>query len=143
MSRIRKVRDMNTGMSYYIDIETGDPVDDHQKGGGIMNSLISTAKKSLTSKTTKDLAKKAGKKGVQHVAHKTGNIIKNRLNKATKKETEKLKKYTESENKGDMIVSLLQSHPENKKFQPERTKNTEEQLRNDILSLEFDKLTNM
>ena len=58
MSIIRKVRDINTGMSYYIDIETGESVDDHQKGYGIMNSLISTAKKALTSKTTKDLAKK-------------------------------------------------------------------------------------
>ena len=142
MSIIRKVRDINTGMSYYIDIETGEPIDDRQKGEGIMNSLISTAKKALTSKTTKDLAKKASIK----VAQKTGNIVKKRLNKASKKETEKvekLKKYTKSENKGDMIVSLLQSHPENKKFQPERTKKTEEQLRNDILSIEFDKLTDM
>ena len=63
----------------------------------------------------------------------------------TKKETEKVmkpKKYTESENKGDVIVSLLQSHPENK-FHPEKTKKTEEQLKNQLLSIEFDKLTEM
>ena len=115
-----------------------------------MNSLISTAKKALTSKTTKDLAKKAAikaaEKGVQHVAQKTVNKVNNKLNKATKKEIEKVVKpivKPKSENKGEMIVSLLQSHPENKKFQPERTKKTEEQLRNDILSIEFDKLTDM
>ena len=41
----------------------------------------------------------------------------------TKKETEKVakpKKYTESENKGDVIVSLLQSHPEK---QPKKQRN--------------------
>ena len=57
MGKIRKVRDANSGMSYHIDIETGEPVDDHQKGEGIMNSLISVAKKALTSETAKDLAK--------------------------------------------------------------------------------------
>ena len=54
---------------------------------------------------------------------KTGDLINNKLNKTTKKETEKVakpKKYTESEIKGDVIVSLLQSHPENEKFQPEK-----------------------
>ena len=74
MRRIRKVRDMNTGMSYYIDIETGEHVDDHQKGEGIMNSLISVAKKAFTSETAKDLAKrtamKAAEKGVEHVVQK-------------------------------------------------------------------------
>ena len=53
MSKIRKVRDINTGISYFIDIESGEPVHNRQKGEGIMNSLISTAKKALTSKTTK------------------------------------------------------------------------------------------
>ena len=62
MRRIRKVRDMNTGMSYYIDIETGEHVDDHQKGEGIIKSLISVAKEAFTSETAKDLAKKNSNK---------------------------------------------------------------------------------
>ena len=139
MSKIRKVRDINTGISYFIDIESGEPVHNRQKGEGIMNSLISTAKKALTSKTTKNLAKKiaikGAEKGAQHVAQK-----------ATKKEIKKIVKpivKPKSENKGEMIVSLLQSHPKNKKYQLERTKKTEEQLRNDILSIEFDKLIDM
>ena len=143
MSKIRKVRDINTGISYFIDIESGEPVHNRQKGEGIMNSLISTAKKALTSKTTKNLAKKiaikGAEKGAQHVAQKAVN---NKLKKATKKEIKKIVK-PKSENKGEMIVSLLQSHPKNKKYQLERTKKTEEQLRNDILSIEFDKLIDM
>ena len=139
MSKIRKVRDINTGISYFIDIESGEPVHNRKKGEGIMNSLISTAKKALTSKTTKNLAKKiaikGAEKGAQHVAQK-----------ATKKEIKKIVKpiiKPKSENKGEMIVSLLQLHPKNKKYQLERTKKTEEQLRNDILSIEFDKLIDM
>ena len=147
MSKIRKVRDINTGISYFIDIESGEPVHNRQKGEGIMNSLISTAKKALTSKTTKNLAKKiaikGAEKGAQHVAQKAVN---NKLKKETKKEIKKIVKpivKPKSENKGEMIVSLLQSHPKNKKYQPERTKKTEKQLMNDILSIEFDKLIDM
>ena len=139
MSKIRKVRDINTGISYFIDIESGEPVHNRQKGEGIMNSLISTAKKALTSKTTKNLAKKIAIKGAEKG-------VNNKLKKATKKEIKKIVKpivKPKSENKGEMIVSLLQSHPKNKKYQPERTKKTEEQLMNDILSIEFDKLIDM
>ena len=70
-------------------------------------------------------------------------LRKSRMSRGILGDVQNRKKYTESENKGDVIVSLLQSHPENKKFQPEKTKKTEEQLKNQLLSLEFDKLTEM
>ena len=91
----------------------------------------------------KKIAIKGAEKGAQHVAQKAVN---NKLKKETKKEIKKIVKpivKPKSENKGEMIVSLLQSHPKNKKYQPERTKKTEKQLMNDILSIEFDKLIDM
>lgn len=158
--KTRLARDIDTGMSYYIDIDTGEPVEYHQKGEGIMSSLISVGKK-ITSKFTEsatDKAKKAAKKELkrkiaskfegndeyttQQTAKKTIQLVNDKLNKKTDKVV-KPKKYTESENKGDVIISLLQSHPDNKKFQPEKTEKTEEQLKNQLLSLEFDKLTEM
>ena len=155
MVRTRLTRDPRTGESHFYDIDTGEPfdydletskhIDDYQEGDGIIDSLTSVGKKvasKLTGKVAKDVAKKAvtkaAEKSAEKIGEKTGELIGEKLyNKFSKKPTE--------ENKGDQIVELLQSHPNNTKIHS----NTEKPLRKtkniryQLLSQEFNKLINM
>ena len=114
MSKIRRSRDINTGISYFIDIDTGERINDYKYGSGLINTLVSASTKALTSNKTKD---------------STSTPIKPVIN---------------TENKGGMIVKLLQTHPDNMKFKSETlTKKTKDQLNNDILSIDFDNIIEM
>ena len=154
MVRRRLTRDPHTGESYYYDVDTGEPIDydletskhidDYQEGDGIIDSLTSVAKKvasKLTGKVAKDVAKKAvtkaAEKSAEQIGEKTGELIGEKLYKFSKKPTE--------ENKGDQIIELLQSHPNNTKIHSNTEKPVpkQENIRYRLLSQEFNKLIHM
>lgn len=158
--RTRLHKDPDTGMAYLVDIDTCEPV--YQEGKGIKDSLISVGKKltSIIVKSAIDEAKETAKRGLKSKLKgndKTSETIKKTADQVVKetsmindklKNNKQSKKYIDdsNENKGDIIVNLLKVHPDNKKFQidqPKKTKLTEKQLNNQLLSLEFDKLTGM
>ena len=132
MSKIRRSRDINTGMSYFIDIDTFERIPDNKHGSGLINTLVSASTKALLDNKNK-------------YPVSTPNTVRktiNRLDKSVKNET--VKPMINTENKGEMIVKLLQAHPDNMKFKSETpTKKTKDQLNNDILSIDFDKIIDM
>ena len=54
MSKIRRSRDINTGISYFIDIDTFERIPDNKHGSGLINTLVSDSKEALTDNKTKD-----------------------------------------------------------------------------------------
>lgn len=140
-------QDMWTGEIFYINPDTSERINnnyetgkhvDYQEGDGIVGSLASVAKKvtsKLTGKVAKDVAKKAlskaAEKGVERIGEKTGQLIGERI-------YDKFSKKPSKENKGEQIVELLKSHPDNTELQT----NTEIQrdMKQESLSQEFDKL---
>ena len=133
MSKIRRSRDIDTGISYFINIDTGERINEYKYGSGLINTLVSASTKALKPNKTKDLP------SAPNTKHKTIN----RLDKSVKNET--VKPLINTENKGEMIVKLLQTHPDNMKFKSSTPtqKKTKDQLNNDILSLDFDKIIDM
>lgn len=81
MLRTRFTRDPHTGQNYYINIDTGERVDDddyYQEGDGIIDGLKSVGKKvvsKLAGKAAKDIAKKALTKAVEKGGEKIGEKI--------------------------------------------------------------------
>ena len=134
MSKIRRSRDINTGMSYFIDIDTFERIPDNKYGSGLINTLVSAPTKALKPNKTKDLVSTI----IEDKAIKP-----NTARKSVKNET--VKPMINTENKGEMIVKLLQTHPDNMKFKIVNTprKKTKDQLNNDILSIDFDKIIDM
>ena len=132
MSKIRRSRDINTGMSYFVNIDTGERINEYKYGSGLINTLISASKETLTNNKPKDPV------STPNTVRKTFN----RLDKSVKNEI--VKPIINTENKGELIVKLLQTHPDNMKFKSETpAKKTKDQLNNDILSIDFDKIIDM
>ena len=122
MTKLRKVRDIDSGISYFFNIETGERISDNRIGLGLINTLVSP----LASNKTKD---------------SSSDVIKQ--NKAIKQK-KTTKHITNIENKGKMIVELLKTHPDNMKFKSKtQTKKTKDQLNNDILRIDFDNIIEM
>ena len=125
MSKIRRSRDINTGISYFINIDTGERINEYKYGSGLINTLVSDSKETLTDNKTKD---------------PVSNLTKQKAIKPIKP-NKAIKPMINTENKGAMIVKLLQTHPDNMKFKSKTP--TKDQLKNDILSIDFDKIIDM
>ena len=109
MSKIRRSHDINTGISYFINIDTGERISDNKNGSGLINTLISSTK-ALTCNKTKDSS----------TAIKPNKAIKN---------IRVVKPIINTENNGEMIVKLLQTHPDNMKFKSETRNNNKKNQR--------------
>lgn len=151
--KTRLTRDPETGLEYFIDIETGERLYDEQDGSGIFSSMANVAKKvasKLTGKAAKEIAKKAvskaAEKGAEKVGEKTGQLIGEKIYdkfknkdkvvevkpKIGKDDKEVIKKTLTDAMKGDQIVKLLKAESSPK---PVSTQSP--------LSAEFDNLINM
>ena len=113
------MRDIDSGISYFYNIDTCERISDNILGSGLINTKV-------VSNKTEDSSSHVMKKQKSIKYKKTKNNI------------------TNTENKGNMIVKLLQTHPDNIKFNSKISKKkTKEQLNNDILRLNFENLIDM
>ena len=134
------------GKMYKYDLDSLTRIDDesydiYQTGEGFLMLLRQLVKKlcqKLSGKTDKEIAKKGATKAVEKsseaVEAKMGEIVSNKLDSV-------FIKKPENENKGYKIIEALKSHPLNKKYQQDATKQTN--IDDDIMKLEIEKLLQM
>ena len=134
------------GKMYKYDLDSFTRIDDesydiYQTGDGIFDAIKTVGKtvvSKLSGKTAKEIAKKAAtkavEKGSEAVRAKMGEIVSNKLDSA-------FINKPEHENKGYKIIEALKSHPLNKKYQQDDTKQTN--IDDDIMKLEIEKILQM